>query len=193
MSARYDEEWVATLMDAEGRFGSQRPEDLLAETGLDRGQTAVDLGCGPGLLALSAAAIVGPTGKIYATDTEPSMLDQVNSRAADEGITNIETVHTDGSRIPLSDEVADYAICSLVLHFPPEFTGRLEMAKDIARLLKSGGRSLWIEWTPKEGDDPANRLGPEETTRVLTDAGFDCEPPRPIGEKQFAIVATAGR
>lgn len=193
MSARYGKEWVASMMDAEGRFGSQSSEDLLAETGLGCGQTAVDLGCGPGLRALSAAAIVAPTGKIYAIDTEPSMLDQVNIRVWDAGITNIETVRTNGIRVPLSVGIADYAICSLVLHFPPEVTGRVDMAKDIAHLLKPDGQSLWIEWTLKEGGDPANCLGQDETTEVLTVAGFDCGLPRPIDEKQFAIAATRSR
>ena len=190
MCARYDDEWIAAMMDTKGRFGRQTPGELLADTGLRAGQAVVDLGCGPGLLALVAAEMVGPGGKVFAVDTERSMLDQMDSRAKHSGLENIETVHSDGGRTPLPDGSADYAICSLVLHFPPDFPGRVEMAKDVARLLRSGGRSLWIEWTPKESDDPARRLGPKETAGILREAGFDTETARPVGDKQFAILAT---
>lgn len=189
MCARYDDEWIAAMMDTKGRFGSQAPEELLADTGLGRGQAVVDLGCGPGLLALVAAEMVGPEGKVFAVDTEQSMLDQMDSRAKYAGLTNIETVHSYGGRTPLPDGSADYAICSLVLHFPPDFPGRVEMAKDAARLLRSRGRSLWIEWTPKKDNDLATRLGPEETAGILEEAGFECDAARPVGDRQFSILA----
>ena len=189
MCARYDDEWIAAMMDTKGRFGSQTPEELLADTGLGAGQAVVDLGCGPGLLALVAARMVGREGKVFAVDTEGSMLDQMYSRAKHAGLENIETVHSDGGRTPLADGSADYAICSLVLHFPPDFPRRVEMAKDVARLLRSGGRSLWIEWTPKEDNDSATRLGPEEAAEILGEAGFECDAARPVGDMQFSILA----
>ena len=190
MSARYDDEWIATMLDTEGRFGEVRPEDLLADTGLGAGQTVVDVGCGPGLLTFAAASVVGHDGKVYAVDIEQKMLELVSSRAESTGLDNVAPVLSAGPGVPLPDAMAHYAICSQVLHFPDAFADRVDMARDVARLLRPSGRILLIEWVPQEGDDPAKRLTPEQTEEVLRVAGLRSDKPLRLGEKQYAIVAT---
>ena len=180
------------MLDTEERFGDLRPEDLLARAGLGRRQTVVDVGCGPGLLALAAAAVVRPLGKVYAVDIEQKMLDLVSSRAATEGAANIVTVFSAGARVPLPDQTADFVICSQVLHYPTDPGGRAEMARDVRRLVRPDGRVLVIEWAPQDGDDPASRLSPEDTEEILGRAGLRSENRFPVGQRQYAIVARPG-
>ena len=189
MSPRYDDDWVATMLDAESRQGELTPEELLRSAGLGEGQTVIDVGCGPGFLTLPAAAVVGRLGRVYAVDVEQQMLDLVQRRAASEGVDNIETVLSPGDLVPLEDQTGDYAICGLVLHYPDELARRVDMARDIARLLRPGGRALLIEWAPQPDDDPDQRMGPEEMATVLREAGLEGGGPKPLGEKQYTMVA----
>ena len=191
MSPRYDNEWVARMLDVEGRLGKLIPEELLVSTGLALHQTVVDVGCGPGFFTLPAAVIVGDLGRVYAVDIEQRMLDLVNSYAAKLGLENVLTVYSRGGRAPLPDQIADYAICSLLIHDQPDHAGRVNMVKDIRRLLRKDGRLLVIEWTPQPDDDPARRLTADEMVAVLRDAGLEFDDPQPLGEKQYMLVARA--
>ena len=191
MSPRYDDEWIAAMLDTDGRFGDVRPEALLIDTGLEEGQTVVDVGCGPGLLAFAAASVVGTTGKVYAVDVEQKMLDLVSSRAESSGLDNVVGVLSEGQRVPLPDGIAHYAICSQVLHFPDSFGDRVDMALDAARLVGTGGRLLVIEWVPEDGADQASRLGPEDTAEILRRAGLEPGEPLTLGDRQYSIAATS--
>ena len=189
MSPRYDDEWIASMLDTDGRFGDVRPEALLIDTGLEEGQTVVDVGCGPGLLAFAAASVVGPAGQVYAVDIEERMLDLVSGRAESSGLDNVVVVLSEGQRVPLPDGIAQYAICSQVLHFPDTFGDRVDMALDAARLVGTGGRVLVIEWVPEDADR-ASRLKPEGTAEILRRAGLEPGEPLRLGDRQYAIAAT---
>ena len=101
MSPRYDGDWTASMLDAEGRLGSTIPEELLVGVGLSERQTVVDFGCGPGFLTVPAAKVVGPLGRVYAVDIEQRMLDVVEARAADAGVENVSAVLSPGGKTPL--------------------------------------------------------------------------------------------
>ena len=60
--------------------------------------TVVEYGCGPGLVALQAAAMVGPSGKVYGIDIHQGMVSLVNSRAAEAGLTNVTALLKDGAQ-----------------------------------------------------------------------------------------------
>ena len=190
MSPRYDQEWINSMLDVETRLGTTSPESLLRNTGLGSGQFVADIGCGPGLFAIPAALVVGPQGGVYAVDTEQTMLDMVDEKSAEEGLSHVVTVLSDGSIIPLPDSVAHYAICGLMLHDCPDFAARVAMARDIRRTVQPGGRILVIEWTPQSGDDCSRRLTPEETGDILSAARLEFDGPHPFGEWQYMMPAT---
>ncbi len=189
MSPRHDSDWIATMLDAEERLGSTIPEELLVGTGLAKRQTVVDFGCGPGFLTVPAARVVGPLGHVYAVDIEREMLDIVEARAADAEVENVSSVLSPGGETPLPDRIADFVVCSLIIHDAPDLKGRVELAREAGRLLRSSGRMLVIEWTPKAGDDRSRRMTPEETLDVLLEAGFELDEPEPLGSRQYMIVA----
>ena len=191
MSPRYDDEWTALLLDADSRFGYVRPEDLLAESGMGEGQVVVDVGCGPGLLTLAASSVVGSTGKVYAVDIERKMLDMVAAEAEGAGLGNIETVYSAGDGVPLPDELADYVICSQVLHYPDVWDERVEIARDAARMVRPNGRMLIVEWVPQEdGTDRMSRLTPERVKEILKLAGLRYDNQLRLGDRQYAVLAS---
>ena len=189
MSPRYDEEWVARLLDAEDRLGTTDPREFLAASGLSERQAVVDFGCGPGFFTLPAATIVGPLGRVYAVDVEQKMLDLVGRTATSNGHQNVHTVLSTGQGVPLADGIADFAICVLVLHYPEDLAGRVGIAREIARLVRPAGALLIVNWTPQEGDDNGSRLSSEQMAAILRGAGFEPDAPRPRGESQYAMTA----
>ena len=54
--------------------------------------TVLDIGCGPGTLAL-ALALAKRVKKVIAIDYAEGMLEQLHLHAAEQGISNIETYH----------------------------------------------------------------------------------------------------
>ena len=188
MCARYDKEWIASLLDVEDRLGDVTPEQCLRDAGVTAGQTVVDYGCGPGLFTFPAAEIVGPDGVVYAVDIEPRMTALITNRAAELGSGNVTALLNEGVA-PLPADTADFLVLAQVLHYPDETDERVAMARDVARLLKSDGHALIVEWTP---DEARNRVPPEEVARIFGEAGLTAGEPRPLGPRQYAIIATHG-
>jgi SAM-dependent methyltransferase len=56
--------------------------NLLKLCNLRPGQSVLDLACGTGVVALQAAAAVGPTGRVVGVDLSPAMLQQAADKAA---------------------------------------------------------------------------------------------------------------
>lgn len=63
----------------------------LERTGLQPGERVLDIGSGPGRIAVPAAQRVGPEGSVTAVDVQPEMLARLAKRAAAAGVTNIES------------------------------------------------------------------------------------------------------
>ena len=63
MTNRYGDEWTASLLNPDRMLSGLTPQELLEEAGLRPGMAVVDYGCGPGLLTLLAAKIVGSAGR----------------------------------------------------------------------------------------------------------------------------------
>lgn len=188
MSARYDAEWVSSLLDTKMRLGSLTPAELLVQGGLSEGMTVVDYGCGPGFLTLPAARVVGREGRVYAVDVEPSMVALVAERAAEAGLRNVDARHNAAGFAPLPDAVADFAICALVMHYPDGRDARLALARDMARLLAPGGRALVVQRALGEGG-PSRRASIEDGRALLAEAGLDCAAPRLLVEGQYILLA----
>ena len=180
MSERYDDEWVAKLLNAESRLGGTAPRDLLTGAGVRERHVVVDVGCGPGFLTLPAAEIVGPHGHVYAADIEQQMLDLVQNSAADRGLSNVTTVLSTGETVPLPDRTADFAICSLVLHYYEDSVSRVAMLRDLGRLLRPDGRLFIID----------RSLGSEEVASLLREAQLEYGEPQPLEEDAYKIIAS---
>ena len=186
MSERYSKEWIESLLDG-ARFEGVDPRDVLAAHGIGEGHIIVDYGCGPGYLTLAAAELAGPSGRVYAVDKEPSMVDLVKQRCAEAGLSNVEAVWNDGAGAPVPGSIADFVLCFLVMHYPETDDGREAIARDIARLLKPGGQAIIVQWKAEERR--TSGITYDDLARILESAGLAANGPYTVSDAHYKTIA----
>ena len=162
------------FLDSTFRRWRQPPEQLIERSGIKRGMTVLDLGCGPGTFTTFAARAVGKRGRVYAVDIQPAMLKQLEhklSRPENQDIKNVELKQASAYELPFKDETLDLVYMVTVLQEIPD-TGRA--LREIKRVLKPGGilavsellpdpdyplRSTTIKLGQREGFIPDASLG----------------------------------
>lgn len=102
---------------------------------LEEGATIVDLGIGPGLLALELHKR-WPQAKIVGVDPSDEMLSIARRNAAAAGISNLETKRGSAEELPLGPESADVVISQSSFH---EWEDPRRGLGQVLRVLKPGG------------------------------------------------------
>ena len=104
------------------------------------GMKVLDLASGTGEPALSLAKVVGPQGRVMATDLVPQMLEAARQNAAAEGLDNIEFRVADAESLPFADGEFDRVTCRFGIMFFPDIPKALA---EIRRVLKPAGRGCF--------------------------------------------------
>jgi SAM-dependent methyltransferase len=125
-------------------------EHALRLADLRPGETVLDLGTGTGAVAICAATQVGTSGRIKAVDISPEMLSKAKERLRGLRITNVDLAEGRAEAIPANDASLDAIIASLSLMYVID---RATAAKELARVLRPGGRFVAAVWAgPAEAD-----------------------------------------
>jgi len=82
-----------------GRSGWERSDDLEAIVDLKPGDEIADIGSGPGFFSFRFAKQVGPTGKVFAVDTNEQHLTYIERIARDEDLPHLQTTLSDGTEV----------------------------------------------------------------------------------------------
>ncbi|MDR2451684.1 MAG: class I SAM-dependent methyltransferase [Candidatus Accumulibacter sp.] len=123
--------WLATLLTA---LGYRAPDSSAPHTWCE-------LGCGPGLTALIAAA-ANPGGRFYAVDFDPVAIERARALAEEAALGNLRFLHTSFAELSQADEAALPPLDFIVLHgvlswISPE--NRQAVWRIVERWLKPGG------------------------------------------------------
>ena len=102
----------------------------------------LDVAAGTGEPGLTIATML-KNGKVTSTDLAEGMLDVARENAAARGIKNFETKACDVCELPFADNSFDAISCRFGFMFFPDM---LLAAKEMARVLKSGGRIATSVW-----------------------------------------------
>jgi ubiquinone/menaquinone biosynthesis C-methylase UbiE len=142
------------------------PPRRLTKPYVGKGQTAADLGCGPGFYTLALAEYVGPEGKIYAIDVDEKAVGELKRKAAKRGIGNVEARATSASDLGfIKDASVDFVLGhGLLCSMAPK--GHEAVVSEIKRILKPGGLAYI-----SVARGPWSYVGKEEWEKIL--AGFE--------------------
>jgi ubiquinone/menaquinone biosynthesis C-methylase UbiE len=145
------------------------------------GTVVADIGAGDGRFSFEAAAKVGPTGRVYATEIDEEKLKELRDQVKRRNLTNVIVVTSKEADTGLADGCCDAIFLRRVYHHltkPEEFDARMAAA------LRPGGRLAIIDFPPRAGLDkvegiPANRGGHGIAEKLvveeLTAAGLKME------------------
>ena len=115
-------------------------ERTLAIVNPARGERVVDVGCGPGLLAMELAAAVGEKGRVIGIDSSSAMIGLAKKRCG--SLPNVELREGDATNLALDDAYADVVCCTQVLLYVPDHEKAIA---EMYRVLKPGGRVVVME------------------------------------------------
>ena len=114
---------------------------LLEVAEIISGLTVLDLASGSGEPALTISSVVGSEGHVVATDLSEGMLEiaKENCKAAN----NIYFQQADAHDLPFAENYFDIVTCRLGVMY---FWDCQQALKETLRVLKPGGRAVFISW-----------------------------------------------
>jgi SAM-dependent methyltransferase len=150
----------APWLERAERESEERPTRALEIMQVGEGMVVADIGAGSGYFTERLARLVGPRGRVYATDIQQGMLDLITERIARERLANITTVLGEPSNPRLPDASIDLALMVDVYH---ELSAPQTVLGHIRKALKPGGRLVLVEY---KGEDPAIPILPSHKMTV---------------------------
>lgn len=118
-------------------------EALVATLGITKDLTVLDLGCGDGTTAIPAAKL---GAQVTGVDIASNLVAAGNRRAKEEGLTNIHFQEGDATAL---DDLEDKSFDLVVTIFGAMFAPKpYEVAKEMVRVTKPGGRIVMGNWIP---------------------------------------------
>jgi ubiquinone/menaquinone biosynthesis C-methylase UbiE len=111
-------------------------QGIIERLNLQPGINVLDVGCGPGRVAIPAAERVGPDGMVVALDIQAGMLQRLQKRIRAAAVTNIRPVQAGIGEGKVENGVFDRAVLVTVLGEIPD---RKAALAEIFKALKPGG------------------------------------------------------
>ncbi len=161
--------WAKVFDDPE-RDAWQHPDDVVRELGLTPSSVVADLGAGTGYFSMRLARVV-PSGKVFAVDIEPGMVEHVKKRAREAKLENVTGIvaAADDPKLPPGVDVV------LVVDTYHHLTERTRYFEGVRSKLAPGGRVVIVDF--KKGDFPvgppdAHKIAPDAVKTEMAAAGF---------------------
>jgi ubiquinone/menaquinone biosynthesis C-methylase UbiE len=178
-------------MNAPAALTFADPASIVSQLNVLSGEKVADFGCGSGFFSFEFAKRVGSEGIVYALDVLPSALEAVASRAKSLNLSNISIKRVNLEKMNgsgLTPESIDWVMIKDIL-FQNKDKGII--LDEVARILKSGGHAIVMEWDPKEtmvGPEAELRINPERLQELLKAAGLVVEKELSVGGFHYAFV-----
>ena len=147
---------VADSWDQHGDHVEQRAE-VITRLMIDAvapapGDEVLELACGAGGLGLAIADQVRPGGRVVLSDVAPEMVAIASTRAARHAqvggaATQVSAQVLDLEQIDMPDDSFDIVVCREGLMFALD---PVRAAREIARVLRPGGRAAIAVWGPRD-------------------------------------------
>lgn len=180
----------ADWLDRDERVEEENPDLALSALKIARGATVADVGAGSGYMSIKLARIVGPTGKVYANDIQPQMIELLRKRLARERITNVEPIlgGPDDPRLP--EGAIDLILMVDVYH---EFQAPQVMLRKMRASLVPGGRLVLLEYRKEDPSIPIifeHKMSVSEARLEVEAEGFVLSRVEEMLPRQHLLVFT---
>jgi ubiquinone/menaquinone biosynthesis C-methylase UbiE len=120
-------------------------ESTIASLGITKGLKVLDLGCGDGTTALPAAAL---GAEVLGVDIASNLVEAGAKRATEAGLPNCRFRQGDATDLQeLKDKSFDLVVSMFGAMFAPK---PFEVAKEMVRVSRSGGRIVMGNWIPND-------------------------------------------
>lgn len=142
---------AADWLERPEREQEEHTAQLIEQLHLRPGTVVADIGAGTGYLSRRLARAVGSTGKVFAEDIQPEMLQLLTNKMAELQISNVVPVLGSTTDPRLPEGAVDLVLMVDVYH---EFDFPYEMMRAICRSLKPEGRVAFVEFRAEDPDVP---------------------------------------
>jgi SAM-dependent methyltransferase len=123
----------------------QSGEELVNRIGVTKGLNVLDLACGDGNTALPSAQL---GANVLGVDIARNLVEAAKKRAAEHGLTNLKFQEGDATNLQgIPDGEFDLAVSFFGAMFAPN---PFEVAKEMVRVTKPGGRIVMGNWIPND-------------------------------------------
>jgi ubiquinone/menaquinone biosynthesis C-methylase UbiE len=162
----------ADWLERSERDEEEAPDVALNVLKIARGASVADIGAGSGFITERLSARVGQTGRVFANDVQPQMLQILARRLAARKITNVTLVQGTIDDPKLDPATVDLEIMVDVYH---ELSQPQAMLRHLREALKPGGRLVLLEYRKEDPTVPIkfeHKMSVAEAKMELEAEGF---------------------
>ena len=181
----------ADWLERSERDEEEAPDVALNVLKIPKGASVADIGAGSGFITERLSARVGPTGRVFANDVQPQMLQMLARRLAARKITNVTLVQGTIDDPKLDPASVDLEIMVDVYH---EFSQPQAMLRHLREALKPGGRLVLLEYRKEDPTVPIkfeHKMSVAEAKVELEAEGFTLAKVDEALPRQHILIFTA--
>ncbi len=165
---RRDADDYIKLLETERRIESLQVDRVIDSLALKLGAKVADIGSGSGLFTRPLAKKIGPSGRVYAVDIDPKLLDHVAKTSAAAGLANVTTVLGEFADPKIPEKVDLLTIIDTLHHIerPQDYV------KGLRKYLRRNGRIAIIDFTKWPAGHESLVYQLADLDKWMTEAGF---------------------
>ena len=187
-----DVEHWRRVFDDPARDAWQKPRELVAALGIRSGMWVADLGAGTGYFSRYLDAAVGPTGVVFAVDTEPNLVAHLRTRAEHERTASVIPIlaSLDDPRLP--PHALDLVLIVDTYH---HLDDRLVYLKRLGGTLKAQGRVAIVDWQQRDlpvGPPAEHKLARTQVIEEMRAAGYGLAAEPALLPHQYVLIFERG-
>ena len=176
------EDWVARFEDP-SRDAWQKPDEVMRTFSASPSASVADIGAGTGYFSVRLARAM-PEGRVFAIDTEPSMVQYVTERAKREGLSNIQAVLAS----PEDPKIPNAVDLIIIVDTYHHIADRTTYFRRLMPALKPAGHLAIIDFKPESKMGPIEKVPAAQVVRELTDAGYSLVAEPGILPEQYFLI-----
>ncbi len=143
VATTYEKPSGSELLAGPARYNWQRPDRVMGLLAIREGESVADVGAGMGYFSNSLSKFVGETGKVYAVETDPRLVEYLEREKSGHLFDNTVVVRATETDLGLPTGTLDLVLTVNTWH---RFGDRSTAREAVRRALKPGGRFVVVDW-----------------------------------------------